>query len=96
MSDVNESNKDNQINQEIKRFFNDYPALNQYVLQENTSKIKIKILPKNIETSFFMLLLLILFYIMNIYFIYNSRDIQRDFINVELLHKIFDNSNVSK
>lgn len=89
----------------IKDFFNsDYPGLKPYLLSINEEKSENTDKPKRedahsqankIETSFFMLLVLVIFFVLNIMFIYNTRDIAGNNYKIEHVSKIFDNKNVT-
>ena len=99
MNDIlvrDDENREMIINQEIKSFFVDYPAFKPYILRNDDKNTKIKVNTKNIERSFFMLIVLVLFYYLNFSFIYNARDIQDNNYNVNFIYTLFDNTNVGK
>ena len=91
----------------IKSFFNEYIGLKQYLLYEGVDKKEVssgkkiqnniftQSLVNRIDTSFIMLLFLILFYICTIVFIYSSRDIGRNNLKIAFLTEYYQNKDVS-
>ena len=83
-----------------KDFFGNYPGIKSYCLpldeDEKEHSQKNQIDPSNIETSFFMIITLIIFGLLNLLFIFNSREIDMNNIKIEYLNKKFDNTLVSK
>lgn len=90
----------------IKSFFNEFSGLKKYLLFEGVSKeVKASDLKKKndvfseslvnkIDTSFVMMLILLLFYILTIISIYSAHDIGRDNLKLDFVGKIFDYSRV--
>jgi hypothetical protein len=94
------------IRHEIRSFNKEFPSLKQYMMtdEDQAKKKQMKNLitstnkyqAKNIETSFFMLIVLVLFYVFNLYFIFGTRDIGLDSSNIEYINQIFSTKNISK
>jgi hypothetical protein len=89
----------------IKDFFNEYPGLKPFTLISSedksgseaiSKKSDVQTQAKNIETSFWMLLLLILFFVLNLSFIYGGgRDVGRNNIKISYVKFLLDNSKVT-
>ncbi len=94
-------------NGKIKGFFNQFLGLKPYILNQG-EEIKDSVsnnkrsgrnlfnenIAKRIDTSFVMMIFLLLFYIFNCIFIYSNRDIEQNNIKIKFLSKIFDNEYV--
>jgi hypothetical protein len=84
----------------IREFFSEFPGLKPFTLSY-LSEQEIKKLDdaenqaKNAETSFFMLIVLIVFFFLNLFFIYGTRDIGRNNLKVNYIKSLFDNSSVN-
>jgi hypothetical protein len=93
------------IRHETRTFNKEFPSLRQYMMtDEDQAKKKImknaitntnRYQAKNIETSFFMMIVLVLLYAFNLIFIFGTRDIARDSLNISYVRQIFDTFNVS-
>lgn len=91
----------------IRTFLNDYSGLKQYILKEgeekseksgNANKKKTLFsssMVTKIDTSFAMMIMLLLFYIFTILFIYSSRDIGRNNLKIKFLQSFFNNTDVT-
>jgi hypothetical protein len=87
----------------IREFFREYPGLKPFILvdQEEVKKggadknLDDKDQAVKIETSFLMLVLLVVFSLLNIFFIYNNRDIDGNNLKINYAKNLFDNSKVS-
>ena len=84
---------------EIKNFTSDFSLIKYFQLDEKKSKLLEKEKTslqraKNIETSFLMLLMLIIYYLLTLISIYYNRDVQRTSVAYNYIQDIFDNSNV--
>jgi len=84
-------------------FFKLYPAIKAYSLplekkklKEENDEYKPRNQAKNIETSFIMIVIMLLFGIFNLIFIYGTRNIEDNYVKVKYLKELFDNSKVSK
>ena len=86
-------------------FIKEFPSLKPYMMtdedQLNNKKIKNRYTSsnyyqaKNIETSFFMFIVLILSYIYNLFFIFETRDIGRHSIYIKFVNTLFDTKSIS-
>lgn len=84
----------------IREFFTEFQGLKPYTLtyqSENEIKKldKAEDQAKNAETSFFLLIILILFFVLNLIFIYGTRDIGRNNLKINYIKSLFDNSSVN-
>jgi hypothetical protein len=83
----------------IRDFFSKYLGLKPYLLQvEEKEGSEKKLTPhqqaKNIETSFWMLFILLIFFFLTIMFIYNTRDVSLNNLRIKYVRDLFDNSEV--
>jgi hypothetical protein len=79
----------------IKEFFSDYPGLKPFKLEEGQNLKDHQGQQSNsIETSFIMLLLLALFFILTLIAIYGNRDIGRNNLKIDYIKTLLDNSKV--
>ena len=91
---------------EIMMFNKEFPCLREYMMtDEDQAKKKImknsitstnRYQAKNIETSFLMLIVLILCYIFNIIFVFKTRNIEMDALNINYVNQIFSTKSISK
>lgn len=102
ISEINSAHDGSQ--HKIREFFNEYPGMRPFTLitddkvgsEGGSRKVEDAYeQAKNIETSFWMLLMLLLFFVLNIYFIYGTRDVGRNNIKISYIEHLFDNSRVS-
>jgi hypothetical protein len=91
----------NNPREEINNFFNEFPGLKPFILLDDKSKEftdksaeDASVQAKNVETSFWMLLILILFFFLNLFFIYDQRDISRNNLKINYIKNLFDNKSV--
>ena len=94
------------IKHEIRLFNKEFPGIRQYMMSDedqitkkfmkNSPKNSNRHQAKNIETSFFMAIILILFYVFNLVFIFGTRDIGRNSLNISYVSKIFDTKSIGK
>jgi hypothetical protein len=84
----------------VRDFFSKYLGLRPYLLQVDEKEGgEKKLTPyqqaKNIETSFWMLFILLIFFFLTIMFIYNTRDIALSNLRIQYVRDLFDNSKVN-
>jgi len=83
----------------IKKLFLEYPGLKPFILQSEDVGIEkrkdSKGNSKNIETSFFMIFALIIFFILNLISIYGPRDIKGNNLKIKYAQEIFNNDYVT-
>jgi hypothetical protein len=83
---------------EITKFYNEYAHIKPYLLLPDEKNIVRNIDPyaqaRNIETSFWMLLLLLIFFALTIIFLFGTRDIELNKTRLDYLNSVFGNGNV--
>jgi hypothetical protein len=84
----------------IRDFFSKYLGLRPYLLQiEEKEGGEKKLTPyqqaKNIETSFWMLFILLIFFFLTLLFLFNTRDISLNYLRIGYVRNMFDNSKVN-
>jgi hypothetical protein len=98
-----QSASDNSI-YKIKEFFNEYRGLKPFILvadekgasEGDEKKIdQIQAQAKNIETSFWTLLILVIFILLNTYFIFTNRDVGRNNLKIAYATKLFNNGKIT-
>jgi hypothetical protein len=84
----------------IRDFFSKYLSLRPYLLQTDEKDANDRRLTpyqqaKNIETSFWMLFILLLFFFLTIFFIYKTREVSLNNLRIKYVTTLFDHSKVN-
>lgn len=91
----NDEMKNQRIDREVRYFNMDYPFFRPFYYLKTREKAQSGLDDMSIDKSFLMLLILIIFYILNLVFIYSARSIISDSMIIEFLDKEINLDNVS-